>query len=58
MLAKQLKLKQRKKGLCLSMLLCTLGSSLLGNILISKEAKAKIYVRRLLRVGQGKIRVS
>ena len=39
------------------MLLCTLGSSLLGNILISKEAKAKIYVRRLLRVGQGKIRV-
>ena len=39
------------------MLLCTLGSSLLGNILISKEAKAKLYVSRLLRVGQRKIRV-
>ena len=52
MLAKLLKMKQKKKGWLLS----TLASSLLGNILTGKEAKAKTYTQGVIRAGKSKIR--
>ena len=44
-------MKQKKKGLGLSMLLGTLGSSLLGNQLTSEEVKVKTPWWEMIRAG-------
>ena len=54
----QLKIKQKnKEGRFLSMLLGTLGASLLGNLLTGKGLKAKLPGRGVMRAGEGAIRV-
>ena len=47
---------KERKGEFLSMLLRTLGATLLGNLLTGKKVKAKIPVQGVIRAGEGTIR--
>ena len=47
---------KEQKGGFLSMLLGTLGASLLGNILTGNGVKSKTPVRRVIKLGEGTIR--
>ena len=51
----QNEIKEQKGGF-LSMLLSTLGASLLGNLLTGKGVKATSQGRRIYRAGKGKVK--
>ena len=51
------KLNKRQKGRFPTILLGTLGASLLGNLLIGKKVKLKKSARGVARSGEGMIRV-
>ena len=51
-----MKQKNKKNGWFFSMILNTLGVSLLENMLIGKWKKAKITGQGVIRAGEGKIR--
>ena len=49
--------QKNKKGGLLSMLLGTLGASLLGNLLTGKRVEAKILEREVIRASEEQARV-
>ena len=57
MLARQIKTAKEQRGGFLALLLCTLGASLLGNLLTGKGVKqSKIPGQGVIRAGEGTIR--
>ena len=53
---KTIKIEAKKKGFVSQHVIMYIRFQFIRKYINSKEAKAKIYVRRLLRVGQGKVR--